>query len=76
MDARGFLEKHGRETTTKVCKRADTSIEYFSQIASGHRRPSIKLAKELVRATEELIPEKRWRLDVMSLLGLKEKRAA
>ncbi|HEX8106730.1 MAG TPA: hypothetical protein VF516_03330 [Kofleriaceae bacterium] len=75
MDAKTFLEKHGRETTRQVCEAAETSIEYFSQIAYGHRRPSVDLAKKLTKASEEAIADKRARLDVVSLLGLKEKAA-
>lgn len=75
MDALAFLEKHGREVTKNVCQKAGTSIEYFSQLAHGHRRPSIDLAKELVKASESVIVDKRKRLDLMSLLGLKEKAA-
>ncbi len=75
MDALSFLKKHGRDLTSEVCEEAGTSIEYFSQIAYGHRSPSVPLAKELVSASERLISEKRFRLDAVSLLGLKEKAA-
>jgi hypothetical protein len=72
MDALTFLTKHGRDKTREVCDHAETSIEYFSQIAYGHRRPSVDLAKKLVKASEDLIPVKKHRLDLVSLLQLQK----
>jgi transcriptional regulator with XRE-family HTH domain len=75
MDALGFLEKHGKETAEAVAKKAGSNYAYFSQIAHGHRRPSVDLAHKLVAASEELIPAADERLDVLSLLQPKEKVA-
>lgn len=55
---------------------AGTNWPYFSQIAYGHRRPSVDLAGELVVASEKLIANPDDRLDLVSLLSAKKKRAA
>ncbi len=71
MNALAFLEKHGRDLTEQVAKKAGTNMAYFSQIAHGHRRPSIDLAKNLVAASEELVPDQDARLDLLALLDAK-----
>lgn len=72
MDAKTFLETHGRDLVTLVCEKAGTKIEYFSQIAHGHRRASVDLAHKLVAACETVIVEPEKRLDLLSLLQPKE----
>lgn len=72
MNALSFLEKHGKEIATAVAAKAGTNWAYFSQLASGHRRPSVDLAKKLVAASEDIIPEPAERLDLLALLGAKE----
>jgi transcriptional regulator with XRE-family HTH domain len=59
MDAKKFLETEGRDRAKEVAEAAGTNIEYFSQIAHGHRKPSPKLAKRLADASggEMTIPE-------------------
>jgi hypothetical protein len=52
MDARTYLDKYGPEHTAKVCKRANTNLAYFRQLANKHRFPSRKLAKTLVQETK------------------------
>lgn len=51
MDAKAFLEKFGTEEATRVAVAAGTNYQYFSQIAYGHRRPSVPLADRLVAAS-------------------------
>jgi hypothetical protein len=68
MDAKAFLEKHGKEVAEQVAKLAGTNYPYFSQIAYGHRRPSPDLARELVTACEQLVSDPEQRLDFDSLL--------
>lgn len=68
MDALTFLERHGKPVCVAVAKRAGTKWEYFSQIAYGHRRPSVDLAHALVKASSELVQDEDGRLDVLSLL--------
>lgn len=51
MDAKAFLEKFGIEEATRVATEAGTNYRYFSQIAHGHRRPSVRLADRLVEAS-------------------------
>lgn len=76
MDARAFLEKHGKETAERIAKRAGTNYPYFSQIAYGHRRPSVDLARELVKSTEVEFPRSPdSRLDFEALLLPVKKRA-
>lgn len=69
MDAKAFLETHGKEVAERVAKRAGTNWPYFSQIAYGHRRPSPELAKGLVAASVEEFPGAvSFQLDFESLL--------
>lgn len=52
MDAKTFIDEFGRDEAKRIAECAGTTIEYFSQIAHGHRRPSVKLAKRLVVSSE------------------------
>jgi transcriptional regulator with XRE-family HTH domain len=61
MDALTYLNLYGKEKATKVAKKAGTNYAYFSQIAYGHRRPSVELALKLVEASKQ-------ELDFVSLL--------
>ncbi|WP_011298532.1 transcriptional regulator [Cupriavidus necator] len=51
MDAKTFIEKFGTDEATRVAVAAGTNYSYFSQIAHGHRRPSVQLADRLVEAS-------------------------
>lgn len=53
MDARGFLDHYGSKRAEQVAKDAGTSLAYFRIIAYRHRRPSAKLAKRLVEASNK-----------------------
>lgn len=68
MDAKAFLDKHGREIAERVAKRAGTNWPYFSQIAYGHRRPSPHLARQLVEASAKEFPRTPDQLDFEALL--------
>lgn len=48
MDAQAFLEKHGPERCEEIARKSGTTLQYFRQIACGHRRPSPELAKDFV----------------------------
>lgn len=74
MDAFAFLEKHGKHVTTTVAEMAGTNWAYFSQIAYGHRRPSVDLAEKLVAASAQLVDNPLEQLDLVALL--RAKRAA
>jgi transcriptional regulator with XRE-family HTH domain len=77
MEASAFLEKHGRQTAERVAKLAGTNFAYFSQIASGHRRPSPDLARRLVSSSAAIVRKPAEQLDFESLLPPKrEARAA
>ena len=67
MDAKTFLEQFGRVEAESVAVSAGTNYAYFSQIAHGHRRPSVELA-------ERLVDKSSGRLDLLRLL--KSKTAA
>lgn len=51
MNAKEFLEQFGREESERVAALAGTNYAYFSQLAYGHRRPSVDLAERLVTAS-------------------------
>lgn len=48
MDALEFLKTFGKAAAEKLADDAETNYAYFSQIAYGHRRPSVELALKLV----------------------------
>lgn len=52
MNAREYIEKHGKQKAEAVAKSAGTNLAYFSQIAAGVRRPSVNLAQRLVEASD------------------------
>ena len=76
MNALAFIEKHGREAATAVAEAAGSNFAYFSQIAHGHRRPSVDLAEKLVTASAEKFPNAEDQLDFVSLMKSKAKAAA
>jgi len=51
MNAREYIDKYGKEKAEAVAKAAGTNMAYFSQLAAGFRRPSVKLAQRLVDAS-------------------------
>lgn len=69
MDAKSFLDKHGKDAAERVAIRAGTNYAYFSQIAHGHRRPSVGLAQKLVEASAHEVRKEHDRLDFVSLLA-------
>lgn len=69
MDAKSFLEQFGRIEAKKVAEAAGTNYVYFSQLAHGHRRPSVGLAERLVLASDH-------RMSFEALLRIKTKREA
>lgn len=68
MDALEYLIAFGPEAVRALCLRAETTYEYYSQIANGHRRPSVELAERLVAGSD-------GKLDFVRLMKAK-KRAA
>lgn len=52
MDAKQFLDEFGRDAATRVAESAGSNYAYFSQLAYGHRRPSVDLAERLIEASE------------------------
>lgn len=68
MNAKQFLDAYGKEEAERVALAAKSNYAYFSQLAYGHRRPSVRLAERLVEASDD-------RLDFVSLLKGREKSA-
>jgi len=68
MDALEFLNRHGKAVAEAVAKDAGTNFAYFSQIAYGHRRPSVDLAKRLVLSSAVYVDGASDQLDLLSLL--------
>ena len=62
MDAKTFIATFGVAEATRVAVAAKTNYAYFSQIAYGHRRPSVNLANRLVKESGD-------RLDFVMLLN-------
>jgi transcriptional regulator with XRE-family HTH domain len=75
MDARTYLDRHGRAVAEETAEKAGTNYAYFNQIAYGHRRPSPELAEKLAAASAELFQRKQDQLDTMSLLFPKDRAA-
>ena len=69
MNAKEFLSEFGTDEARAVAEKAGTNYAYFSQIAYGHRRPSVELAERLVKASGD-------RLDFTSLLTSQPTQAA
>ena len=69
MDAKTFIEKHGRDRAEAVAKRAKTNMAYLGQIAGGHRKPSPHLAKRLVAASGGELTLVDLRPDIYSDVG-------
>jgi len=51
MNAREFLDKHGKERCGEVAKASGITMGYFLQIVYGYRTPSFKLARRLIEAS-------------------------
>jgi len=61
MDAKLFFQVHGRERAREVAEAAGTNYRYFYEFVIGKRRPSVELARRLVKASD-------GELDILSLL--------
>ena len=55
MDAKTYLQTHGKEATAALADSAGSKLSYFIQFASGHRKPSPKLAKLLVEKSNGVL---------------------
>lgn len=69
MDTYNFIALHGKPVAAEIAELAGTNYVYLAQIAYGHRRPSVGLARRLVAACDA-IPDQADRLDLVSLLRL------
>lgn len=75
MDALAFIETHGKDVAARVAEKAGTNMAYLSQIAYGHRRPSVDLADRLVAASADEVGNPLEQLDLVSLLRSKKSKA-
>ena len=63
MTPKQYLTSRTRKSVEEMAGKAGSSYAYFTQVASGHRSPSIKKAKAFMAASDrimkmtELIPE-------------------
>ncbi len=63
MNIKTFIKSTPRNERQRIAALAGTTDAYFSQLAGGHRKPSIKLAKKIEIASgnlitrQELLPE-------------------
>lgn len=62
MNAQTYLEVHGKTKFKAVVEEAGTTWGYMHQILKRERRPSVELAKKLVKASNN-------ELDFVSLLA-------
>lgn len=56
MDIRLFAKSLDSAQRREIAKRAGTNTVYLSQLANGHRKASVELAKKLVRASQQVFP--------------------
>lgn len=68
MNALEFLKRHGKPAAEAVAIAAGTNWAYFSQLAYGHRRPSLPMAERLVAACDAAFPRPEDRMDLLSVL--------
>ena len=64
MNARQFLNRFGKDEAERVCQEANTTYDYFRQIASGARKPSWRLAGDLECASDQRMTRKELRPDI------------
>ncbi len=68
MNAKQYKDKYGKAACVKVAEKAGTNYVYFYQLVNGDRRPSVELAKKLVKASK-------GELDLLSLIDKPRKKA-
>lgn len=69
MNAKQYREKHGRAACVALCAKVGTSYEYFKHFCNMRKRPSVGLARKMVKHSggdltldELLIPDEHIRL--------------
>lgn len=66
MNLRQYLDDITPEARAALAGALETSSEYLGQLASGHRKPSPKLARRIVQATGERVTLAELRPDIWS----------
>ena len=63
MNIKQYRDKHGRPALNKLAKELGHNSEYFYQLATGIRKPSLRVAIKIEEATageilrEDMLPE-------------------
>lgn len=63
-DMKRFLKNSSSDERKKVAGLAGTTVNYFWQVAGGHRKPSALLAKRLEVASEKKMTRAGLRPDI------------
>lgn len=66
MDIKTFVKTCSKEQREAVAIRAGTTEAYLFQLAGGHRKPSVRLAKYLELASSGLMTRQELRPDIFS----------
>lgn len=64
MDMRTFLKTTSKTERERVAKEVETTVAYLFQLAGGHRKPSVKLAMRLEKASGGLLSRRDLRPDI------------
>lgn len=64
MDMKNYLKNHTKAEREALAARCGTSVEYFWQIAGGHRKPSHGLAIRLEEASGGAVTREGLRPDI------------
>lgn len=57
MDVQTFIQRLDAEQRQQFADMLKTSPAYLSQLGTGHRKASPKLARKIVLASQELLPD-------------------
>lgn len=71
MNAQTYVNLYGRDKAKQVAEAAGTNYRYFHHIVKGKRRPSVELAKRLVKASNGELGF----MDLLEAVNWDEKRA-
>ena len=66
MDMRTYLHSVTPDERLRLANELGTSVNYFFQIAGGHRKASFTLAKRLEKATNGVLRKESLRPDIFS----------
>lgn len=58
MDLKTWLNSATPEERETLADKAETGVNYLWQIAGGHRKPTPEKVKAIVKASEEVTPDR------------------